>query len=155
MDNTKQAMLVIDSLSGQYVTKQAVHVINSLSGQPAWLVAEITKLLPDLIQAVEESGWIKIDDDNQPPNDVLVRIWNESFKQEMTGKYIHRFSLCTEDVLFEGDADYNEDDDRYYHPEGWYVFCEHVGMDYVYGHCLDEITHYKPLVAPAFLGEGS
>ena len=135
------------------VTEQAIHVMNALTGKPALLVAEITALLPEIIQAVEESGWIKIDDDNQPPNDTLVRIWNETFKQEMTGKYIARFSISTADAPFEGDTEYNEEDDENYWPEGWYVFCDHAGMDYVYGHCLDEITHYKLLVRPSFLKE--
>ena len=153
MENTDQTMQILDALAGQFVTRQAVYVMNSLSGHPVWLVAEITKLLPQIIQAVEESGWIKIDDDNKPPNNELVRIWNEAFKQEMTGKYIARFSVSAIDAPFEGDTEYNEEDDESYWPEGWYVFCEHAGLDYVYGHCLDEITHYKPLVQPSFLKE--
>ena len=79
------------------VTEQALHVINSLSGKPSDLVAEITAILPELIKAVEESGWIKIDEDHQPPNNELVRIWNDAYKEEMTGKYIPRFSVNTED----------------------------------------------------------
>ena len=133
------------------VTEQALHVINSLSGKPSELVAEITAILPELIKAVEESGWIKIEGHVQPPQNMLVRIWNDTFKQEMTGKYIHRFSVCTDDANFEGDTEYDEESDSTYWPEGWYVFCEHAGMEYVYGLCLDNITHYKPLVQPSFL----
>lgn len=136
------------------VNEQAIHVINSLSGKPSELVAEITAILPELITAVEESGWIKIDEDHQPPNDQLVRIWNETFKQEMTGKYIHRFSVCTDDANFEGDTELDEETDLTYWPEGWYVFCDHAGTDYMYGLCLDNITHYKPLVQPSFLKVG-
>ena len=136
------------------VTEQALHVINSLSGKPSELVAEITAILPELIKAVEESGWIKTEGHVQPPQDMLVRIWNDTFKQEMTGKYIYRFSVCTDDAPFDGDTEYDEESDSTYWPEGWYVFCEHAGMEYVYGLCLDNITHYKPLVQPSFLKVG-
>ena len=133
------------------MTEQEIYVINALSGKPMTDVTKIAYLLPDLIKAVEESGWIKIEDDNLPPNDVLVRIWNETFKQEMSGKYIHQYSVRTEDAPFEGDTEYNEEEDETYWPAGWYVFCEHVGMDYAYGLCLDEITHYKLIVTPSFV----
>ena len=133
------------------MTEQEIYVLNALSGKPAADVTKIAYLIPDLIKAVEESGWIKIDEDHQPPNNELVRIWNDTFKQEMTGKYIHRFSVCTDDANFEGDTEYDEESDSTYWPEGWYVFCEHVAMEYVYGLCLDNITHYKPLVQPSFL----
>ena len=133
------------------MTEQEIYVLNALSGKPAADVTKIAYLIPDLIKAVEESGWIKIDEDHQPPNNELVRIWNDTFKQEMTGKYIHRFSVCTDDANFEGDTEYDEESDSTYWPEGWYVFCEHAGMEYVYGLCLDNITHYKPLVQPSFL----
>ena len=136
------------------MTEQEIYVLNALSGKPAADVTKIAYLIPDLIKAVEESGWIKIDEDHQPPNNELVRIWNDTFKQEMTGKYIHRFSVCTDDANFEGDTEYDEESDSTYWPEGWYVFCEHAGMEYVYGLCLDNITHYKPLVQPSFLKVG-
>lgn len=136
------------------MTEQEIYVLNALTGKPAVDVTKIAYLLPDLIKAVEESGWIKIDEDHQPPNDELVRIWNETFKQEMTGKYIHRFSVCTDDADFDGDTEYDEESDSTYWPEGWYVFCEHAGTDYAYGLCLDNITHYKPLVQPSFLKVG-
>lgn len=136
------------------MTEQEIYVLNALSGKPAADVTKIAYLIPDLITAIEESGWIKIDEDHQPPNDQLVRIWNETFKQEMTGKYIHRFSVCTDDAPFEGDTELDEDSDLTYWPEGWYVFCDHTGMDFVYGLCLDNITHYKPLVQPSFLKVG-
>jgi len=133
------------------MTNQEIYVINSLSGKPLELVAQITAIVPDLIQAVEESGWIKIDDEHQPPTNQLVRIWNETFMQEMVGKYIAPFSVCTIDEPFNGDTEYDEETDQNYWPSGWYVFCEHAGTDFVYGHCLDIITHYKPLVRPSFL----
>lgn len=132
------------------MTEQEIYVINSLSGKPMADVIKIGHLLPDLIRAVEESGWIKIEDDNQPPNDVLVRTWNKTFNQEMTGKYIHKFSVNTQDAPFEGDTEYNEEDDETYWPEGWYIFCDHT-IGFVYGLCLDEITHFKHIVAPSFI----
>ena len=133
------------------MTEQELHVINSLKGKPADFVAQVMAIIPDLIQSVEESGWIKINDENQPPNGELVRIWNETFQQEMIGKYIHHFSVSTVDEPFEGDTEYDEETDQNYWPSGWYVFCEHAGLDFVYWHCLDIITHYKPLVRPSFL----
>ena len=133
------------------MTEQEIYVLNALSGKPAADVTKIAYLIPDLIKAVEESGWIKIDEDHQPPSNELVRIWNEAYKEEMTGKYIPRFCVNTEDQPFEGDTEYDEESDSTYWPEGWYVFCEHAGMEYVYGLCLDNITHYKPLVQPSFL----
>ena len=134
------------------MTEQELHVINSLKGKPADFVALVMAIIPDLIQAVEESGWIKINDENQPPNGELVRIWNETFQQEMIGKYIHHFSVVsTVDEPFEGDTEYDEETDQNYWPSGWYVFCEHAGLDFVYGHCLDIITHYKPLTEPLFI----
>lgn len=133
------------------MTEQEIYVLNALSGKPMTDVTKIAYLLPDLIKAVEESGWIKIDEDHQPPSNELVRIWNEAYKEEMTGKYIPRFCVNTEDQPFEGDTEYDEESDSTYWPEGWYVFCEHAGMEYVYGLCLDNITHYKPLVQPSFL----
>lgn len=135
------------------MTEQEIYVINSLSGKPMADVIMIGHLLPDLIKAVEESGWIKIEDDNQPPNDVLVRVWNKTFNQEISGKYIRQYSVNTQDAHFEGDTEYNEEDDETYWPEGWYVFCEHAGVDYAYGLCLDEITHFKYIVAPSFISE--
>ena len=136
------------------MTEQEIYVLNALSGKPAADVTKIAYLIPDLIKAVEESGWIKIDEDHQPPNNELVRIWNDAYKEEMTGKYIPRFWVNTEDQPFEGDTEYDEESDSTYWPEGWYVFCEHAGMEYVYGLCLDNITHYKPLVQPSFLKVG-
>ena len=133
------------------MTEQELHVINSLKGKPADFVAQVMAIIPDLIQSVEESGWIKINDENQPPNGELVRIWNETFQQEMIGKYIHPFSVSTVDEQFEGDTEYDEETDQNYWPSGWYVFCEHAGLDFVYGHCLDIITHYKPLTEPLFI----
>ena len=133
------------------MTNQEIYVINSLSGKPLELVAQITEIVPDLIQAVEESGWIKINDEHQPPQDQLIRIWNDTFQQEMVGKYIGEFTVCADDAPFEGDTEYDEETDQNYWPSGWYVFCEHAGTDFVYGHCLDIITHYKPLVRPSFL----
>ena len=133
------------------MTEQEIYVLNALSGKPAADVTKIAYLIPDLIKAVEESGWIKIDEDHQPPKNELVRIWNDAYKEEMTGKYIPRFWVNTEDQPFEGDTEYDEESDSTYWPEGWYVFCEHAGMEYVYGLCLDNITHYKPLVQPSFL----
>lgn len=113
------------------MTEQEIYVLNALSGKPAADVTKIAYLIPDLIKAVEESGWIKIDEDHQPPNNELVRIWNDAYKEEMTGKYIPRFSVNTEDQYFEGDTEYDEESDSTYWPEGWYVFCEHAGMEYV------------------------
>ncbi len=136
------------------MTEQEIYVLNALSGKPAADVTKIAYLIPDLIKAVEESGWIKIDEDHQPPKNELVRIWNDAYKEEMTGKYIPRFWVNTEDQPFEGDTEYDEESDSTYWPEGWYVFCEHAGMEYVYGLCLDNITHYKPLVQPSFLKVG-
>ena len=133
------------------MTEQEIYVLNALSGKPAADVTKIAYLIPDLIKAVEESGWIKIDEDHQPPKNELVRIWNDAYKEEMTGKYIPRFWVNTEDQPFEGDTEYDEESDSTYWPEGWYVFCEHVAIEYVYGLCLDNITHYKPLVQPSFL----
>ena len=136
------------------MTEQEIYVLNALSGKPAADVTKIAYLIPDLIKAVEESGWIKIDEDHQPPKNELVRIWNDAYKEEMTGKYIPRFWVNTEDQPFDGDTEYDEESDSTYWPEGWYVFCEHAGMEYVYGLCLDNITHYKPLVQPSFLKVG-
>lgn len=136
------------------MTEQEIYVLNALSGKPAADVTKIAYLIPDLIKAVEESGWIKIDENHQPPKNELVRIWNDAYKEEMTGKYIPRFWVNTEDQPFEGDTEYDEESDSTYWPEGWYVFCEHAGMEYVYGLCLDNITHYKPLVQPSFLKVG-
>lgn len=131
-------------------TLQHVHVLNSLSGQPMLLVAQIAALLPTIINAVEESGWIKIDEINQPEPNKMYRVWNESFKQEMIAKFIPEFFISTEDEHFEGDTEYNEKDDRNYWPTGWYVFADHVGCDFTYGLCLDVITHFKPVSSPKF-----
>ena len=86
------------------MTEQEIYVLNALSGKPAADVTKIAYLIPDLIKAVEESGWIKIDEDHQPPKNELVRIWNDAYKEEMTGKYIPRFWVNTEDQPFEGDT---------------------------------------------------
>jgi len=134
------------------MTEQEIYVLNSLSGKPLELVAQITAILPGLIQAVEESGWIKIEDHVQPPQDMLVRIWNADREEEMVGKYIYPFSVCTDDEGFEGDTEYDEATDKTYWPSGWYVFADHWA-EYTYGLILDNITHYKPLVTPAFLKE--
>lgn len=132
------------------MTNQEIYVLNSLSGKPLELVAQITAIIPDLIQSVEESGWVKIDDEHQPPQDQLVRIWNDTFQQEMVGKYIGEFTVCADDALFIGDTEYDEKTDKCYWPEGWYLFSEHA-TDVIYSHCLDIITHFKPLVRPSFL----
>lgn len=132
------------------MTNQEIHVINSLTGKPLLFVAEVTAIIPELIKAVEESGWIKIDDENQPPQDQAVRIWNETFQLEMVGNYIHPFSVSVDDAPFEGDTEYDEETDKSYWPSGWYIYADHCAP-FTYGHCLDIITHYKPLVRPSFL----
>lgn len=134
------------------MTEQETYVINSLKGQPAELVAQIMALVPGLIQAVEESGWLSIDENTLPPNEQLVRIWNADRNEEMVGHYVHPFSICTADREFDGDTEYDEETDLNYWPSGWYVFADHWA-EYTYGLILDNITHYKPLVTPAFLKE--
>lgn len=132
------------------MTEQELHVINSLKGKPADFVAQVMVIIPELIQAVEESGWLNIDENILPPNGELVRIWNADRNEEMIGHYIHPFSVCVDDEGYDGDTEYDEETDKSYWPSGWYIYADHCAP-FTYGHCLDIITHYKPLVRPSFL----
>ena len=133
------------------MNQQEKYVINSLSGLPVDMVVAVMYQLPALIKAVDESGWVEINEDNPPPANQLVRVWNATFEQEMIAKHIPKFSICTDDAYFEGDTEYNPADEKDYHPVGWYVFCEHVTLSYVYGLCLDNITHFHLLEKPDFV----
>ena len=135
------------------MTEQEIYVLNALSGKPAVDVTKIAYLIPDLIKAVEESGWLNINENILPPNNQLVRIWNSDRNEEMVGHYIHPFSVCVDDEGFEGDTEYDEKEDKYYWPTGWYIYSDHCAP-FTYCLCLDIITHYKPLVQPSFLKVG-
>jgi hypothetical protein len=59
--------------------------------------------------------------------------------------YVPKFTINCEDQDYDGDQDYNEIEDKYYWPEGWYEWndCEET-------HWMinAKITHWMPLPEP-------
>ena len=56
--------------------------------------------------------------------------------------YVPKYFMEDDDDSFSGDADYNEDNDTFYWPEGWYEWNE---MEETHWLVDFEITHWTPL----------
>lgn len=93
------------------------------------------------------SEWISVNKEMPPPlKDVqIVQIFEGTGNRaQMVGRYIPAF---TEESLDDTDGweEYNEDDDTYYTPAGWYEVQNNWG-EFAYIHCSEgPVTHWKHL----------
>ncbi len=93
----------------------------------------VAHLLTDFAsQQKPEIAWLGPDIKPESEKTVLAII--ESGKYPVRVMWVKEYSISTEDWEFHGAEDYNESDDKYYWPEGWYEWNE---MEEVHWMCKD------------------
>ena len=80
----------------------------------------------------QEIEWLS--SEIKPESDKPVLAIIESGKYPVRVMWVKEHSISTEDWEFHGAEDYNETDDKYYWPEGWYEWNE---MEEVHWMCKD------------------
>lgn len=93
----------------------------------------------------EEEKWISVEKE-MPKTGVPVIAYgiNENGKSRRLKAYFApKFSIDAD--CFEGDADYCEEKDEYFLPEGWYEQNEYEDINWYVGL---KITHWQPLPTP-------
>lgn len=93
--------------------------------------------------------WISVED-KLPPNNRSVLIRQETGyndnKCTVVGQYVRQYEL--ESSFDDGDwAEYSEEKDEYFCPEGWYE--QQINWDdYAFIHINEKVTHWMPLPEP-------
>ena len=119
--------------------------------------AETTGALDDAIQEYIKDGyilaepkvgeWISVKE-RLPKVDkpVLISAKNNYYKYVCVGKWVEKYSVEDEGEEFDF-ADYNEENDTYYYPEGWYE-CIYNWGDYSDVFISDEVIAWQLLPEP-------
>lgn len=77
---------------------------------------------------------------------VLISAKYNNYKYVCVGKWVEKYSVEDEGEEFDS-ADYNEENDTYYYPEGWYE-CIYNWGDYSDVFISDEVIAWQPLPKP-------
>jgi len=85
--------------------------------------------------------------EQMPDSQHTVLIAVKGNKIPIRAMWVKEFDLSAEDWEYNGDEDYNEEDDKFYWPEGWYEWNE---MEEVHWMCK-EVSHWKELPNLPFL----
>ena len=93
---------------------------------------------------IQRKGWISVSDDM--PKKVCLAYYKNELGNGRTvkAKYVNKFSeeANTDDDWIE----YNEADDTYYYPAGWYEMIDNWD-DFTFVTINHEVTHWQPLPA--------
>lgn len=109
----------------------------------------------DTFPSAEVGKWISVKDRlPSPETEVIIRAarkYNGKTYNIITTSMYEDGTISTEDsvwVWYDLDFDYDEENDKYYIPEGWWEY-RHYNPDGVYN-CVveDEVTHWMPLPKP-------
>lgn len=93
----------------------------------------------------QEIEWIS--SEIKPESDKPVLAIIESGKYPVRVMWVKEYSISAEDWEYNGDEDYNEEDDKFYWPEGWYEWNE---MEEVRWMCK-KVSYWKELPNLPFL----
>lgn len=90
-------------------------------------------------------GWIDITAElPETGKNVFVSFVNECGKQRICkGMYVVRFTI-EDDSEYEGETDYNEEEDKYYLPDGWYEVAE-CNHEFEFWPIDGKVTHWMVL----------
>ena len=79
-----------------------------------------------------------------PTQKPVIVVFIENGKQRWArAAWVPKFMV--EDTNYEGESDYNEADDTYYWPEGWY---EWNHAEEIHWMLIEDITHWAEIVLP-------
>lgn len=98
------------------------------------------------VERLNGDKWISVDEKPKEGKPVLICVENE-YKNRfvLRATWIPRYSMTTDDADYEGDADYNEENDHYYWPEGWYEWNLYEEIHF----CVDgTVIAWQPLPQP-------
>jgi len=90
------------------------------------------------------NNWIKCTD-KMPKKHKLVFAFGINHYQKdriVRAYYVSKYSMSAEYAEYDGDCDYNKDEDEYFWPAGWYECNEVEEINYKVPF---EITHWKPM----------
>ena len=82
--------------------------------------------------------------DRMPPNGTPV-LADTGHKHPIRACWVAKFSEEVGASDFDGDADYNEKEDQYYWPEGWYEWNRH---EETHWRVEETVTHWMQLPLP-------
>ena len=101
----------------------------------------------------KESGWISVEERlPEPETEVFITAIRNCFDGHkyniVTTAMYEDGTVSTDDSIwnwYDLDFDYDEENDQYLIPEGWWEY-RHYNPDDVYNNCVDDIvTHWMPL----------
>ena len=138
------------SQQGYDLLNNAADTIERLADENTRLVTtanELSKMYDKLVDEMPD-GWIPVAE-RLPENNVHVLLSCRTYggnKYVCDGFHTEKFSTPTE--FYEDiDADYNEETDEYYFPEGWWEVIKNWD-DYSCVAIEDTVTHWMPLPEP-------
>ena len=125
------------------VLKQAADAIEELIAKLNHADDQIERL----VEAAEERRWIPVTE-RLPENDVHVLLSCKCGEGAYVCDGFHTEKYSTPTQFYEDiDADYDEETDEYYFPEGWWEVIKNWD-DYSCVAIEDTITHWMPLPEP-------
>ena len=86
--------------------------------------------------------WIDARKIKPEPETPVLAVIDKKNPRVVRACWIPANTIDTSYMAFEGDTEYNEDDDTYYWPEGWYEWNEIEEMHWSLG---DGVSHWMPL----------
>lgn len=97
-------------------------------------------------------SWISVNDDKPKPEEEVIvlieRRWEDNVYRFSTTAMYEDGSISTGDSIwcwYDIDFDYDEENDEYLIPEGWWEY-RHYNPDDVYNNAItDTVTHWMPL----------
>lgn len=89
-------------------------------------------------------GWVSAEMKPQYHEAVAVFVNGERYKYWARAMWVPKFTR-EDNGGYEGESDYNDKDDNYYWPEGWYEWNHADEVHWIFS---DVITHWAKMVLP-------
>jgi hypothetical protein len=91
---------------------------------------------------INTDNWLSAQDCMPTPEHPVLAVYDTKYGRFIVrAMYIPRFHK--EDIGdYEGDCEYDEDNDEYYWPEGWYEWSQEAEINYKLG---EKVTHWMEL----------